>query len=253
MEKNDVMVLNEIILHLYEHAESRESLREKERHFLVESRAFFHCSYASVLHADAAGEQLSFCDPVCVPETFSSAEEAYIRISGKDHMLWSSEAGRPAVVRESRMLSAAKRLETPIYLSCYQPFDVYDTLQANLFDGNRFLGVVTLYRTRKEGEFSDDDVFMMQLLTSHLARLAAEKKAAPAASGTKKDRAEELARQYGLTDRESGILEKLLQGDADEDIAESLSISVYTLRKHLQHIYKKLGIRARWELVKFLA
>ncbi len=170
---------------------------------------------------------------------------------------------------------------------------MYDTLQANLFAGNTFLGVFTFYRTREEGAFTDEDVFAVQVLSSHLirfmqaealqtrgiagaggaamwprggaaaardesARTATMTAALPAAMQRPEAEPPEGAitanaplLQETLTERESEILGHLLAGESDEQITQELSISSGTLKKHLQHIYRKLGIQARWELLRF--
>jgi len=252
MEKNEIMVLGEILFHLYDDTDPL----TRKRQLLSSLKSLLSCSYASILHAapGEAGGLPAFCDPICDPESFLPAEEAYIRLSSEDHLLWSSEAGRPSIIRESRMLTDEKRLATPIYQNCYRSFAVYDTLQANLFAGEKFLGVLTLYRTRREGRFDDDDVFVMQVLTSHLVRFfektakAGEKAEGPAETLCL---AAALASRYGLTAREQEILAHLLEGEEDGTLSEALTISPGTLKKHLQHIYRKLGIQARWELIRF--
>ena len=56
----------------------------------------------------------------------------------------------------------------------------------------------------------------------------------------------------GLSRREQEILDHLLRGFANKDIATRLSISVFTVKNHLRHIYEKLHVRSRTEmLVKF--
>lgn len=254
MEKNEIMVLGEILYHLYDDTDPL----TRKRQLLSTLRSLLSCSYASILHADPAAEGglPAFCDPICDPVSFLPAEEAYIRLSSEDHLLWSAEVGRPSIIRESRMLTDEKRLATPIYRSCYRSFDVFDTLQTNLFAGERFLGVLTLYRTRREGHFDDDDVFAMQVLSSHLVRFFEEtspagKGAGGAAHAGTEARAQELAKQYDLTAREQEILSHLLAGEEDGTLVGELSISPGTLKKHLQHIYRKLGIQARWELIRF--
>jgi DNA-binding CsgD family transcriptional regulator len=248
------MVLGEILFHLYDDTDPL----TRKRQLLSSLKSLLSCSYASILHAapGAAGGLPAFCDPICDPESFLPAEEAYIRLSSEDHLLWSSEAGRPSIIRESRMLTDEKRLATPIYRNCYRKFDVFDSLQTNLFAGERFLGVLTLYRTKKEGHFDDDDVFAMQVLSSHLVRFFEEtspsgKGAGSPAGAGMENRAQELAKQYDLTAREQEILSLLLAGEEDNTLVEELSISPGTLKKHLQHIYRKLGIKARWELIRF--
>ncbi|EEF60290.1 response regulator [Pedosphaera parvula] len=56
-----------------------------------------------------------------------------------------------------------------------------------------------------------------------------------------------------LSQREEEILQQLSKGYTTKEIAERLSVSVNTVRTHLQHIYEKLHVRSRTEaVVKFL-
>ncbi len=56
-----------------------------------------------------------------------------------------------------------------------------------------------------------------------------------------------------LSQREEEILQQLSKGYSTKEIAEHLSVSVNTVRTHLQHIYEKLHVRSRTEaVVKFL-
>ena len=48
-----------------------------------------------------------------------------------------------------------------------------------------------------------------------------------------------------LTEREAQILTELGKGLTYQEIAESLFISENTVRTHIRHIYKKLGVRNR--------
>ena len=49
----------------------------------------------------------------------------------------------------------------------------------------------------------------------------------------------------GLTPREMEILYWLGQGKTNSEIALILSMSFRTVKKHLEHIYKKLGVENR--------
>jgi DNA-binding NarL/FixJ family response regulator len=63
----------------------------------------------------------------------------------------------------------------------------------------------------------------------------------------------DAARIEGLSQREEEILKNLSEGYSTKEIAERLSVSVNTVRTHLQHIYEKLHVRSRTEAVaKFL-
>jgi DNA-binding NarL/FixJ family response regulator len=54
---------------------------------------------------------------------------------------------------------------------------------------------------------------------------------------------------HNLTDREIGVLERLVDGDGYKDIADALSISIYTVRAHLRNIYEKLHVHSKSQAV----
>lgn len=53
-----------------------------------------------------------------------------------------------------------------------------------------------------------------------------------------------------LSDREHAVLTQVLAGLANKDIAEKLSISEHTVKAHLQHLYLKLGVHRRVDLLR---
>lgn len=53
-----------------------------------------------------------------------------------------------------------------------------------------------------------------------------------------------------LSQREQDILEHLSRGLANKKIANDLSISPFTVKRHIENIYKKLQARSRVELVE---
>ena len=54
---------------------------------------------------------------------------------------------------------------------------------------------------------------------------------------------------HECTDRERQIIDLLLQGMTNRQIAQTLGIAEDTVKKHLQHVYKKLGVRRRVLLI----
>ena len=51
-----------------------------------------------------------------------------------------------------------------------------------------------------------------------------------------------------LTQRESEIVDLLIQGFTNKEIAEKLSISFHTVKAHLEHIFERFGVHNRIEL-----
>lgn len=54
-----------------------------------------------------------------------------------------------------------------------------------------------------------------------------------------------------MTRKEAEVVELIFEEYANPEIARRLQITEHTLQKHLQNIYRKLQISARWELLKF--
>lgn len=57
---------------------------------------------------------------------------------------------------------------------------------------------------------------------------------------------------YGLTNREQEILEELILGRKNKEIAEKFFISVKTVENHLYSMYQKIGVTSRLELMHTL-
>ena len=53
----------------------------------------------------------------------------------------------------------------------------------------------------------------------------------------------------GLTQREAEILAGVIRGRSNQEIATDLRMSINTVRKHLEHIYQKLGVQSRTEAI----
>ena len=62
-------------------------------------------------------------------------------------------------------------------------------------------------------------------------------------------RCDEIARQCRLSPREDEILRLLAQGTSNQTIERELFIANGTLKAHIQHIYAKIGVHSRKELL----
>lgn len=59
---------------------------------------------------------------------------------------------------------------------------------------------------------------------------------------------EEKAKECGLTARELEVFELLAKGQRANDIKDQLTLSITTVRTHMQNVYQKLGIHSQKEL-----
>ena len=59
----------------------------------------------------------------------------------------------------------------------------------------------------------------------------------------------DIREQYDLTEREEEIVEMILEGLSNPQIADKAFISENTVKKHLTNIYKKTGTTSRYDLI----
>lgn len=67
------------------------------------------------------------------------------------------------------------------------------------------------------------------------------------------DYLEQLALTYSLTNREMEIVVELMEGGNNREIGEKLFVSPNTIKNHVYNIYKKTGVKSRFELMAMVA
>lgn len=70
------------------------------------------------------------------------------------------------------------------------------------------------------------------------------------ADKTNAERMQQLFEQHGITKRERQIVLEICSGKTNREIAETLFISLQTVKDHTHRIYSKLGIGSRVQLIK---
>ena len=88
----------------------------------------------------------------------------------------------------------------------------------------------------------------MQLIESHLAyRIHKEQEGA--AKNKDKISVQDAVRIYGLTKKESVVLELMIKGCCNKEICKQMVISGNTVKKHILSIYRKLDVKNRVQLL----
>jgi len=62
-----------------------------------------------------------------------------------------------------------------------------------------------------------------------------------------------LAKEFDLTRRQEDILRLIIEGNSNNEIAAKLHISANTVKTHLRHIYEKLNVHNRREIIQKIA
>lgn len=248
MQKNEFLLINEIIYKIY----TMEDFNEMRKNFLSLLSVLIPNKESSIFLSDHTESEHLICDPVIFPSVESSAEQNYLQFENLDYTRWVMMSRKCMIFRESDLISDEKRFETDFFKNLMAPNNLYYSLQLVLVYHEVSLGVVTLYRTKEMGDFTDEEVFILDSFKEHLNYrfyqnfLSSDPKENKPVTENKG-----FMDQYPLTKRESEIAGLILNGYSNDDISDKLNISPHTLKKHLQNIYRKLNITAKWELLQF--
>jgi DNA-binding NarL/FixJ family response regulator len=112
-----------------------------------------------------------------------------------------------------------------------RPIGMMDELKLRLPSRPMHIAAFSLLRDRR---FSAHDYLLLDLLAAHLAR-----------ARERATRRELTRADVDLTDREWEVLVWVARGKTNADIARLLHVAPSTIRKHLEHVFEKLGVHTR--------
>jgi len=115
-----------------------------------------------------------------------------------------------------------------------------DDMHVDLDPARRWKAELVVYSTR---DFGVHARLIMQLVRPHLAaayRAAAVRRRLAKAAGEL-----ELGAMVELTPREQEVMRCVADGLSNAEIAQVLVVEPSTVRKHLENVYEKLGVRRR--------
>ena len=246
MDTNQFMIYNDLLYSIYS-AENEQDLNQDLLSYL---RLLIPCSYASLLTSDPNIDAPNFTGIYCDPVSFVDAEKKYVSLYQQDQTQWMFHSKSAVVLKESDLLPNERRLQSAIYQNCYQIYNIYDSLQITIVYERKFFGVITLFRTKKDSPFNEEDISLLRSLGRHFnlvyGKFLSDKSSASLKIGAKK-----ITDEMHLTRRETEILQLIYQTKTNPEICDLLHITDHTLQKHLQNIYRKLNISSRLELFQF--
>jgi DNA-binding CsgD family transcriptional regulator len=149
--------------------------------------------------------------------------------------------GDPAAVRLDDVISRRAWRRRSFYNAYWRPYDLEHYVEVGLPAPPKHHHFVGVARHRDASDFSERDRDLLELLRPHLARICelAELRARFAANGID----DKVAAT--LTPREQEIVDLVAQGKTNAEIATILWVAPSTVKKHLEHVYEKLGVGRR--------
>ncbi len=176
-------------------------------------------------------------------------EEYYRTYASQDYTTWSFSTESAITYRDFDLISPALRDASPIYRGWMEPQGLYFGMGCTIVANKTMYGTLTLFRGRDEGNFTDAEVASLRELMRHLCvHFGTTWPRGLGGSGS----AGGIVDGAGMTSREEEVCALLAAGRTNRQIAQELYISESTAKKHVNAIYRKLGVRNRVELARVL-
>lgn len=119
------------------------------------------------------------------------------------------------------------------------------------WDGDRNIGDMRIWRSRRRENFDQDTVDLLELVRpAFVAALRRARGLNTPAQASADDGPLRSTPMACLSERERDVVRLATLGWSDKRIAQHLGISFATVRTHLGHAFAKLGVRNRVELVR---
>lgn len=206
-------------------------------------RAFFDLGIKKSTHVD-------FFDPIA-----KNMEQKYLKLyfskyEEVDTMYWFFSQNRTEIYRETDFVSEKMRRDSVFYNEWLKPQNIFYSMGSMVLYKGILYGSINLWRSKKMNDFTDRDIGIMTILNRHISM----RFNALFPNGFKKndDLSSPLISKYHLTKKESLIAGMLYEGKTVRTIATELFLSEDTIKKHSTHIYKKLKVSGKPELIKLV-
>ena len=227
------------VLDLIADADSAGSIETYHAELLRALVAVFPCDIVNfndfqiVAPCDPAGVAIVTCTTAPLAEPVNpiplSLIEAFVRNMAEHPLIHRQANGDCHAYRLSDATSMRSFRRVALYGEFFAPAAIGHQLTIGLpGPPHHLLGI---WANRARRDFSDDDLLLAELLRPSLqaAEIAVRRASARAA----------------LTPREREVLDLVAAGATNAAVAEALVVSPGTVKKHLDNIYAKLGVRSR--------
>lgn len=243
IQKREAQLISKILYKLYSIEEDK-AMRKAVLELIPN---LIRCSKASFYLGSE--DKDTFMDrPVgyCMDDDLLQQYMAYDKFDYMNGIFITSET---EVYRETDYFVDEVRVNTPYFRDLLEPNDMYYSVQISLYYSEIFLGVVTLFRGRQDSDFTDHELLLLTLIKDHLA-LRLYQNYQKNSDQQPKSYWQKYMDQYGLTAREAEVIHLIFEGLTNEEMADKLNISHFTVQKHISNIYRKLNVSSKSQLFR---
>jgi DNA-binding CsgD family transcriptional regulator len=151
------------------------------------------------------------------------------------------------VVQMSDLVSCHERPEHPYFREFIDPWGVRDIIELFLRLDNRLMAGFALFNLSSQPAINSDDRRKVGKLYEFMQFSLEQSLSSP-----KNRDLDDFCANHHLTNKERMVVELVTQGLPNKTIANDLDCSLATVKTHLQHIFQKLSINSKNELIALL-
>lgn len=156
------------------------------------------------------------------------------------------------VYKDTSILDEDIRKETVFYKKFLQPRDIPYGCGILIIKNHRLIGIFNLFRSGRLGDFSDKDIYILDILKRHIENMIYNAMQMSRQQVMVERCYKNAKEKYHLTEREDEILHLLCEGMSNSDICDALVVSMSTVKKHIYNLYNKTDVKSRTQLVNLL-
>ncbi len=209
---------------------------------------FHHLTFLTIDNSDKLG------NPVGINKVQHTCD-SYINIYHRHDMfshLCNPKKPIVGVMSVEDIMSFREYERTSYYNDFLRKENLYYQLAVPLYFNNRLIGGLGCFREKQEENFTPRDKEVMDLLSRHLAlsyhnSIKTQRLMSTERILAKGNHENDIISQLTSTERE--IVRLVAKGMTNRDIAKYKHISFHTVKSHLEHIYNKLDVSSRTEML----
>ncbi len=228
------------------------SVPEIQREVLLHLRDLFPYDSATFFLPEKSGGLKLLGSPVAVDydnRLLAEYEEHYQQI---DYLLWIFRLSEPLTYRETDIIDDRLRNRSPFFNEYIRRSGTYYVAGLSVVHQGTLCGAVTLYRTKQRGDFDGRCLAVLSFLQRHLANRLYQLLYPSSADIPDFQASSSRLLENLFTPREREVARLVITGLDTEKIASMLNISPTTVKKHLDNMFKKLGVHSRLELMRVI-
>lgn len=159
-----------------------------------------------------------------------------------DYLSWFYNQCIPVTVRSTDLMRLEVIEESRIHQEWESRMGVLYTATACIAADNILFGTISLMRSKEHGDFTDEEMRIFDEVNKHLCSRFGITYPNGVNRFMMDCNTDPIVAAYSLSPREWEVSCLMVKGLSRSEIADSLSISKNTLKRHIANIYHKMGV-----------